>query len=92
MKLDKEQFLKDLASLCNNKFSRCHFIGKWMKKGEMEIFPLKEDSHHELVLESDIVYYRTIPTGEKERLRNQPIELIYSLFDEVKERIIQSFQ
>lgn len=93
MKLTKEQVLRDLEEVNENsgKYFICATIGTWMKLGEMEVFPFKADSHHELVLKNGKVYYRTI-ASEEVLLREQPKEVIISSFEEMKERVIQSFQ
>lgn len=94
MKLTKEMVFNDLKNLNerSSKYFICATISRWMKYGEMSIFPLKTDSHHELVLKEGIVYYRTIASEEEALLREQPMEVIVSSFEEMKERVIQSFQ
>lgn len=94
MKLTKEQVLRDLeeVSESSGKHFICATIGTWMKLGEMSVFPFKADSHHELVLKSGKVYYRTIASEEEALLREQSMEVIVSSFREMKERVIQSFQ
>ena len=93
MKLTKEQVLKDLEDVNENSgtYFICATIGTWMRLGEMDVFPLKTDSHHELVLKNGKVYYRTI-ASEEALLRDQSTEVIVSSFKEMKERVIQSFQ
>ena len=93
MKLTKEQVLKDLKDVNENsgKYFICATIGTWMRLGEMDVFPLKTDSHHELVLNNSKVYHRNIRNGKETLLREQPLEVIVSSFEEMKERVIQSF-
>ena len=94
MKLTKEQVLKDLEEVneSSGKYFICATIGTWMRLGEMNVFPFKADSHHELVLKDGKVYYRTIASEEEILLRDQSTEVIVSSFEEMKERVIQSFQ